>query len=119
MRKYIQKIIIKNCTGSTRSPCRSLIEPESKSKKKNRIIKFIQNLQGWQSHDGEFSQSASSSEKPKSSRKQCRTSLDTTESEYEHEIVVDKPPGLDQHCLAESLRGIYPNEKMAYVIIKK
>ena len=90
---------------SARSPCRQLIESDQKS---------------WHSQDGELSQHrvapgiVSSAEKqPMPPRKQCRSSLDTAESEYEEEIVVEKPPGLDKHCSAELLRGIYPNEKLA------
>jgi hypothetical protein len=53
-------------------------------------------------------------EKQTSTRKQCRSSLDTAENEYDDEIVVEKPPNLDRHCPPESLLAIYPNEKMAY-----
>uniref|UniRef100_A0A1I8AYQ1 Uncharacterized protein n=1 Tax=Meloidogyne hapla TaxID=6305 RepID=A0A1I8AYQ1_MELHA len=82
--------------GSARSPCRQLIESEQK---------------GWQSQDGcnasfEFLHQTAP-------RKQCRSSLDTIQNDYEEEIIVEKPPGLDVHCPAESLRGIYPNEKLA------
>uniref|UniRef100_A0A914LC88 Phosphatidylinositol-3,4,5-trisphosphate 3-phosphatase n=1 Tax=Meloidogyne incognita TaxID=6306 RepID=A0A914LC88_MELIC len=80
---------------SARSPCRQLIESEQK---------------GWQSQDGCASELLNNQTAP---RKQCRSSLDTIQNDYEEEIIVEKPPGLDVHCPTESLRGIYPNEKLA------
>ncbi|KAL3110153.1 hypothetical protein niasHT_015756 [Heterodera trifolii] len=85
---------------SARSPCRQLIEMESRN---------------WQSQDGE--------EHPhKTHQSGCRASLDivtitsgdaNNDSEWVEEIVVERPPGLAAHCPEESLKRIFPNDKQA------
>jgi hypothetical protein len=35
------------------------------------------------------------------------------DNEYEEEIFVEKPPGIDKHCPMESLKWIYQSEKQA------
>ncbi|KAF7627171.1 Phosphatase tensin-type domain-containing protein [Meloidogyne graminicola] len=99
-------------------------EKKNEERQKSRSMRFVGRLANeggisgtakkrWQSQDGfttsiEFLQHTSAP-----TRKQCRSSLDTIQNDYEEEIIVEKPPGLDNHCSSESLRGIYPNEKLA------
>ncbi|KAI1732956.1 c2 domain of PTEN tumor-suppressor protein [Ditylenchus destructor] len=81
-------------TKKRRSPCHHLMESENKC---------------WSSQDGELGPKSKNSIKDAMG---CRASLDN-ENEYEEELVVEAPPGLEEHCPLESLKEIYSNEKQA------
>lgn len=97
---------------SSRSPCHQLIEADPRS---------------WQSQDGDEERRVKSQLQQRKSHSGGgagggRASLDhtvtmsttaTEASEWEDEIVVERPPGLDAHCSEESLKRIFPNEKQA------
>ncbi|CAK5030557.1 unnamed protein product [Meloidogyne enterolobii] len=97
-------------------------DEKKEERQKSRSMRFVSRITNegggitgtakkrWQSQDGCASELLNNQTAP---RKQCRSSLDTIQNDYEEEIIVEKPPGLDVHCPTESLRGIYPNEKLA------
>ncbi|KAH7725458.1 daf-18 protein [Aphelenchoides avenae] len=44
-------------------------------------------------------------------RNRSRASLDYDAGEYEEELVVERPPGLDKHCPDHTLKDLYPLDK--------
>lgn len=74
-------------SGTDRSPCGNVLSNEK----------------GWSSQDGGLGRVAE--------RNKTRASLDNDCSEYEEELVVERPPGLDRHCPDHTLKDLYPHDK--------
>lgn len=74
-------------SGTDRSPCGNVLSSEK----------------CWSSQDGGLGRVGD--------RNRSRASLDYDAGEYEEELVVERPPGLDKHCPDHTLKDLYPLDK--------